>query len=136
MPQVNLVTVVVAAVANLALGFFWYSPTLFGKQWIKLMGLTEQKLETAKKEMGKTYATSFISALVTGYVLGMVVKLAYSVTAVGGMKVGFGAWLGFVAPVQMTEVLFSGKKWNLYYINTGYQLVSLMIMGAILAVWG
>lgn len=136
MQQARLVAVVVAAVFSMVLGFFWYSPTLFGKQWKRLMGLTEQKLEAAKKEMGKVYTISFIGALVMGYVLGMVVKLAYSMTPVGGMKVGFGVWLGFVAPVQMTEVLFGGKKWNLYYINTGYQLVSLMIMGAILAVWG
>lgn len=136
MLQVNLISVVVAAVASMVLGYFWYSPTLFGKQWIKLMGLTEQKLEAAKKEMGKTYAMSFVGALVMGYVLGMVVKLAYSMTAVGGMKVGFGAWLGFVAPVQMTEALFGGKRWKLYYLNTGYQLVSLMVMGTILAVWG
>lgn len=136
MYDVNLVAVLGAAVVSMIVGYLWYSPMLFGKQWMKLMGLTDAKMEAAKKEMGKMYALSFSAALVTGYILGMVVKMAYSTTAVGGMKVGFGVWLGFVAPVQMTEVLFGGKSWNLYYLNTGYQLVSAMLMGAILAMWG
>ncbi|MEK7165235.1 MAG: DUF1761 domain-containing protein [Patescibacteria group bacterium] len=136
MYDVNLVAVVVAVVASMAVGFAWYSPQLFGKQWMSLMGLSEDKMAAAKKEMGKMYALSFVGALIMGYVLGMVVKMAYSTTVVGGMKVGFGVWLGFIAPVQLTDTIFSGKKWNLLYLNSGYQLVSTMVMGAVLVLMG
>ncbi len=136
MYDVNLIAVFAAAVVSMIVGFLWYSPLVFGKQWMKLMGLTDAKLEAAKKGMSKMYALSFLAALVTGYILGMVVKMAYSTTVVGGMKVGFGVWLGFIAPVQMTEVLFGGKSWDLYYINTGYQLISVILMGAIMVMWG
>lgn len=136
LPAVNYVLVVVAAVATIALGFAWYGPMLFGKQWMRLMGYTKESMEAAKKEMGKTYAVSTVGALVMAFVLAVVLKLFGSMTLLGGVKTGFLIWLGFVGPVQMTEVLFGGKKWDLFYINTGYQLASLVVMGAILALWG
>jgi hypothetical protein len=52
-----------------------------------------------------------------------------------GMKVGFAIWLGFVTTVQFTAFLFERKPFLLYVINTGYQLVCYLAMGAILAVW-
>ena len=51
------------------------------------------------------------------------------------MKVGFAVWLGFVTTVQLTSVLFAKQPLKLYLINTGYQLVCYLVMGAILAVW-
>jgi hypothetical protein len=37
--------------------------------------------------------------------------------------------------VQLTAVLFAKQPFKLYAINTGYQLVCYLAMGAILAVW-
>jgi hypothetical protein len=51
------------------------------------------------------------------------------------MKVGFAMWLGFVTTVQLTTKLFENKPTKLYLINTGYQLVCYLAMGAILARW-
>jgi hypothetical protein len=41
-------------------------------------------------------------------------------------------WIGLIAPVQFSDVVFGRKPMNLYLINTGYQLVSILIMGLIL----
>jgi hypothetical protein len=51
------------------------------------------------------------------------------------MKIGFAVWLGFVTTVQLTGALFGKQPTKLYLINTGYQLVCYLIMGAILAKW-
>jgi hypothetical protein len=48
---------------------------------------------------------------------------------------GFWVWLGFFAPLQSDEVLWGGKPWKLFFINTSYRLVSLLAMGLILALW-
>lgn len=130
--ETNILAIVLASIISMGLGFLWYSPMLFGNQWIKLMGYTKESMEKAKKEMGKAYAISFVGALVMAYVLS---KFVTGSVLMDGILTGFWMWLGFVAPVQMTEVLFGGKKWNLYYINTGYQLASLLAMSAVLAVW-
>ena len=55
MPEINLIAVLLAAVAMMAVGFFWYSPKGFGKQWMQLSGITPDKISEAKKKgMGKT----------------------------------------------------------------------------------
>ena len=49
---INLIGVLFAAIAAMAVGFAWYSPLFFGKQWMTLMKLTAKDMEKAKKDMG------------------------------------------------------------------------------------
>lgn len=137
---VNYLAVLLAAVAAMAVGFAWYSPMLFAKPWMKLMGLTMEKMKEAKQEMMKTYAISFVLALVTAYILSHVMTFSenffhYSRLATG-LSSAFWMWLGFIMPVQATDVLFGGKKWSLFGINTGYQLVAVLAMGIVLGLMG
>ena len=136
--DVNYLAVLVAAVAAMVVGFAWYSPALFGKQWMKLMGYSSESLKKAQKEMGKWYGLSFVLALVTAYVLSHVMALGdnfYHYPRVqSGLTSAFWMWLGFVMPVQLMTEVFGGKKWKLFYINTGHQLVSMLVMGIVLGV--
>jgi putative transposase len=50
-------------------------------------------------------------------------------------KAGLAVWLGFVTTVQLTNSLFSRQPAKLYAINTGYQLVCYLAMGAIMGAW-
>jgi hypothetical protein len=51
------------------------------------------------------------------------------------MKVGIAVWAGFVMTTQLTDKLFGRRPWKLFFINTGYQLVCYLVMGAILGKW-
>ena len=48
-----------------------------------------------------------------------------------------GLWngLGFVALVTLGVVLWEGKPWKLWVLMNGHYLVSLLIMGVLLAFW-
>jgi hypothetical protein len=135
--EVNFVAVLLAAIVSMVVGFLWYSPMLFGKPWAKLMGFTAESLKKAQKTMGPMYALSFVAALVTAYVLSHVMTLSentfHYARMATGVSTAFWVWLGFVAPVQLTDVIFGGKKWNLFFINSGYQLASLVVMGVALS---
>ncbi|SRR3989344_175255 len=131
--------VLIAAVVSHALGFLWYGP-LFGKKWMALMKFTEKDMEKAKqKGMAKTYSMSFVASLVTAAVLAFLVKDFVDITgatpvlwnALGGALVGALIWLGFVATKSLGSVFWEGKSWNLYFLNTAYDLVNLLLMGAI-----
>ncbi len=136
MIEVNYLAVLVAAVVSMAIGFLWYHPVLFGKQWMKLKGYTSESLKKVQKEMGKLYALSFVVALVTAYVLSHV--MTFSENYFGypmlqtGLTTAFWMWLGFMMPVQITATIFGDKKWKLFAIDTGYQLVSVLAMGVVL----
>ena len=135
--EVNYLAVLVAAVVSMALGFLWYSPMVLGKPWMKLKGYTPETLKKAQKEMGPFYAVSFVFALITAYVLTHVMTLSQNFYGYPEMQTGlmtaFFAWGGFMLPVQVTSTIFGDKKWALLAIDTGYQLVSLLAMGLVIA---
>lgn len=135
---VNYLGVLLAAVASMVVGFIYYNPAVVGKPWMKQMGYTAESLKKAQKEMGKLYGLSFIVALITAYVLSYVMYLmmsfSHSSAVTTGLTTAFWMWLGFIMPVQLTGEIFGSKKWTLFVINTVYQLVSLLVMGVVLAV--
>ena len=136
---VNLVYVLLAAVAAMVVGFVWYSPLLFAKPWMLAMGYDPNDkagLEEMRKGAGKSYGVAFLASLASAFVLGKIVVVTTVTTLPYGLKVGFAMWLGFVATVQLTDTLFGRKPFKLFLINTGYQLTCYLVMGAILAVSG
>lgn len=130
MTNINLLAVLIAACIQMGVGYFWYGP-LFGKRWMALSG---NSMESAQKDMGKTYGLMFVASLLTAYVLAHFVAFAGATSVAEGATTGFWAWLGFVATTMFTGVLFDRKPLSLYTINVGYHLVSLALMGALIAV--
>jgi len=136
--SVNLWSVLVAAIATMAIGFLWYSPILFARPWMVLMGYDpddKAKLAEMQKGAGKLYGISFVAGLVAAFVLSKIIFGLAINSALYGLKVGFAVWLGFVATVQLTDSLFSKKPAKLFLINTGYQLVYYLAMGAMIGAW-
>jgi uncharacterized SAM-binding protein YcdF (DUF218 family) len=135
---VNLWAVLVSALATLAIGFVWYSPWLFARPWMVLMGYNpddKAKMAEMQKSAGPSYVLSVVASAMAAAVLGKIIAVATINTALYGMKVGLAVWLGFVTTVQLTNSLFSRQPAKLYAINTGYQLVCFLAMGAIMGAW-
>jgi len=131
----NYLAVIVAALAAFALGALWYSPALFAKQWMKAHGYSEEKLKEMQKSANKAYAVSVVCYLVMAAVLSVLMSYTGATTAAQGIRIGFLAWLGFAATLGLTANMFSEKPLSTYLIDAGYQLVYLLIMGAILGAW-
>lgn len=134
--EVNYITILVAAAVSMMVGFVYYSPFVLGKQWMKLMGYTKDDMKPEGPAMIRVYGTSFVLALVTAYVLFHVFTLSINFFQYDrlstGLMTAFWMWLGFVMPVQTTDILFGKKPVSLFAINTGYQFVSLLAMGAVI----
>lgn len=136
---VNYLAILVAAIASMFIGFLWYGP-VFGKPWMAMMGITKEQVEKAKKSsMTKQYVIMFIGSLIMAWVLAHALIFAATylqVTGVAaGLEAGFFNWLGFIAPVMLGSVLWEGKSWKLWFLNVMYYLVTLCVMGVILALW-
>ena|SRR3989344_3353365 len=137
--EINYLAVLAAGIAAMILGALWYGP-LFGKQWIAWSGMNQGGVDAAKQNgMTKAYVINFIAALVTAYVLSHLIVFSSSYMDVegvsAGLSTGFWIWLGFLAPVTLGSVLWDGKPWKLWFLNNGYNLLNVLIMGAILAAW-
>jgi hypothetical protein len=128
----NFWAILVAAVVKFFIGMIWYAPPVFGTTWMKLTQCTPEKF---KARMGKIFAGDLIGNFVMAFVLTLFVRGLGATSALQGASVGFHCWLGFVAVVTLTFMLYEQRPFKLFLINNGFQLISLMAMGAILAVW-
>lgn len=131
-PSINYPAVAVSAVAKFILGAIWYS-VLFGAQWMRLTGVTEEM--AAQSNMAMVFISSLMLYFVQAYVLAHFVHYANATNAKGGLQTGFWIWLGFVATLLMQGVLYERRPMELWAINAGYELLSLVLMGVILATW-
>jgi len=129
---INWWAVLAAAVARMVLGAIWYSPPLFFNRWMALTGITHAEMN---RRMPMLLLVDFVCAVLIGFVLVHAVRYAGAVGVAQGAVVGFFNWLGFVATVTLGITLYEKKPFALFAITNGWQLISLMVMGAILAGW-
>jgi Protein of unknown function (DUF1761) len=129
--DLNYWAVVVAALVPIALGALWYS-TLFRDAWLAALG---KRVEELGGSAGFGYFVAVVAAFVMSYTLARVVHWADADDFVSGALAGLLAWVGFVATTSAVNGIFAGRSRNLYLIDAGYHLVSLVLMGAILGAW-
>ncbi len=133
---VNWWAILVAIIANSILGMAWYSPSMFGNEWIKLMGWDIKKMKKpGSKDMMKSMFGGILTAGVMAYMLNAFAKHTGAYTWVFGMQLGFYVWLGFIATVTIGGVLWEKRPWKLFFINNGYWLISMLMIGAIIGGW-
>jgi hypothetical protein len=130
---INYLAVLLSALVVTLLGALWYGP-LFGKTWIKLMHWTEKEIEAAKKKgMAQPMIINFLSTLV--YILAWLLNTTSPTSLTSGITLAFLVWLGFIATITLSTVLWEGKPFKLYLLNNLYNLISLIITSLILTAW-
>src|SRR2546428_10181222 len=101
--NVNVLAVIVAAVATFILGAVWYSPVLFAKQWMQAHGYTPEKLEEMKRRgVTRAYAVSVLCYLVMAYVLALLASYTQAGSFAPGLWVGFPLWVRFAGTTRRT----------------------------------
>jgi hypothetical protein len=130
-PQIHYPAVLVSALAKFVFGAVWY--TVFGNQWMELTGITEEM--AAESNMAVVFGGSFLAYVVQAYVLAHFVHYTSATSAKGGAQTGFWLWLGISAVLLFQGVLYEMRPMMLWVIDAGYELISLILICVILAVW-
>lgn len=157
---VNFLVILVAAVSALVVGFIWYNPKVFGNDWTQAAGLTEDQLKGGN--MAKIFGLAFFFVFLLAFAMqfltihqtgamGMVggdVENAHPSYAAFMADYGNafrtfkqGALHGTIAgvfialPIIGTNALVERKSEKYIFINAGYWVVTLAIMGAIVCGW-
>jgi len=135
MPEITfrLLVVLGAVLSRMALGGLWYSPVLFLKPWMRMTGITAEQM---KQGMGKKIAFDVLASILMVFAMYHTIRFANVTSVPWGMALGFLNWLGFIAVATVSSVTYERRPAGLFWIHNGYNLISLMIMGAIIAVWG
>jgi hypothetical protein len=162
MELINFKAIFVAAFSSFVVGLIWYNPKVFGTIWMNETGMTEEKARqnSMLKVFGLTFVFSFMLAFIMPTfvihqfgALGMVggpsevekampsylaflsdygnVFRTFKHGALHGSMIGL-----FVAlPVIATNCLFEQKSFKYAAITSGYWIIVMTIMGAIICGW-
>jgi hypothetical protein len=133
---VNYWVLLVGIIINVVLGALWYGPMMFQKPWMRMSGFTHDSMKHNQKvSMGTAYALMTLGSIIMAYTLWHVIAFGSAYTHMTGVSSGlqgaFWSWLGFIAPATLGTVLWEGKPWKLWMINSGYYLVALLLVGAL-----
>ena len=135
---VNWVAVVLAAVASFVIGMVWYSPAMFGKEWMKELGMSPKDIANMTKKgmkmkgMESTLIKSFIGSLIMAYILAQFLLATLAFGIGDAMLTAFWIWLGFVAVIMYNGVLYEKKTDKWFWMSSLYYLVALLVMAIIL----
>jgi hypothetical protein len=129
--HINWLAAVVAGLSSFLVGGIWYSKTLFGNAWMTDSNLTVDQIKAGNKAkiFGFTALFSLIMAAnLAMYLSGPKTDVAW------GAEAGFltGVWTFSAIAIHS---LFELKSWRLIFINGGYSIVSLTLMGTIIGWW-
>ena len=137
--EINMWAVVAAALSSFAVGMIWYMPGVFGETWRKLVGLDKKAMK--KGPGGRAWLLTVLAAFLQAGVLAHVAYLVYSFDAdksfaSASIMAAVAVWAGFQLSLLLTHDSFEQRRLKLTMINATHQLVTLVVMGAIIGAIG
>lgn len=137
--SVNLLAVLIAAVAAWIAGAIWYG--VLGKRWVAALGRTmdDFKREQAAQSGLSAYwpfVLAFVANLIIAYTLARLMLYLDSTTIRSGIISAVLCWLGFVVTTMSVNNAFGGRKTALTAIDSGYWLLAMIVSGAVIGAFG
>lgn len=133
--HLNFLAIGAAALAAFFLGAIWYT-VLFGKAWARQHGYSDEQLKSmqAKRPMPIFFGVLIVCYFLIALALAHFVPALGATTAVGGLVVAIAAWV-IVAGFRMTAHISSPKPIGAFLIDAGFDLIALIAMSMIIALW-
>ena len=129
----NYLANLVAAIACFLLEAGWYSALY--TTWLNGIGRSDDWLRQNSPNRALQFGTALVMAFVMATAISCVVQLTGKQTALRGIKVGVLLWAGFELTAWATEYIFEVRPISLFFVNAGYWLLGMMLMGAIVGGW-
>lgn len=139
--DLNWLAIIVAVIASFAIGSLWYG-MVFRDMWQRSMGMT---MTPTTNELVRSSAIGLVGTLLMAIALAWLIG-GWRATAWGaagpdgskiaaGLVIGLIAWAGFIIPSGLNNVAYERSNWTRFALGAGYQLLSILAMALILALW-
>lgn len=155
--EINVLSLFLAALSTLVVGFIWYNPKVFGTIWMKESGTSEEKMKGAN--MLVIFVMAVVYAFLISFILQYLVIHQYSAFAATidipnvdpsvyenyvnvygktyqtfkhGALHGFMTGLLLALPLIGTNALFERRSFKYTLITGGFWIVCFTIMGGII----
>ncbi len=129
--NLNYYAILAVTMVGFMLGGIWYSPLMFSRQWLAALGKTPKDIPPA----ATPFVITFIASFVTAHTMALFINSLGITTVVGGALLGLRVGVAFVAANMASDFAFCRWPARLFWIQGGFRVVLVVIMGIILAVW-
>lgn len=129
--HVNILAVILATLLCMGIGALWYSNTLFAKAWMAGIGKRMEDL----KPNPMNYGFVALAFLIMSFFFGKILYYMRTTDLTGSIELALMLWVGIVATTTGINYLFEGRPKKLFFINTGYFLIDLLVMSIVLGLW-
>lgn len=134
--QLNLLAVLFAGLAGIAIGAIWFGPKTFFPMWWAAMGRKPGDEAAGASgpavAFGLTFLAAFVQAFSLALILGMAKVALPNLSAWDGLVIGALAGFGFAAASSLSHKLFGGISLKAWVLEVGQDIVSLSVMGLII----
>jgi len=135
--EVNYIAVVLSMVSSMVVGMVWYAKPVFGKTWMKMVGMDDRKAsEGAARAIGVTVVVSLVTAYVLAHVAFLSNHFFGHSFLQDAVTTAFWLWLGLTAARFVTHDAFERRPLKLTLMNVAHELVTLLVMGAVIGLFG
>lgn len=128
--EINLLAVALAIVSSFVVGMIWYTPSVFGETWRKLIKMDKATMQNGP-EMS-AWVRTVVGAGLQAYILAHVTYLSYQFFGNSWMSSALSTalwmWLGFQLSMLLTHDAFEQRSIKLTMLNAGNQLATLLAM--------
>ncbi len=131
--RLNWVAILVAAIAAFIFEALWFS--VFMNEWLAGIGRTREWLVGTGLNPAVQYATAILCSIIAAAVLSICIQASGEQTARRGVLCAAVIWFGFIATSWAKAYIFEVRTFQIYAIYTGYYLIELMLIGAIVGAW-
>lgn len=137
--SINFLSVFVAAIAAFVIGFLCHGPVA-GKLWMKLANIHPTGNEKLS-DMIPQMLWNLLVNIVTAFVMAVIFWLVFTSPVMGsatwfrGAIMGVWFWLGFLVTSSSIDVIWMGRSIKLWLFEAVCSLITMIVMGAIIAAW-
>ncbi|WP_260703224.1 DUF1761 domain-containing protein [Edaphobacter flagellatus] len=125
--------IIVATLCYFGLGAVWF--TMFRDAWLAGIGKTMEQLQSSGVSPALAYGVALLLTLALALFLSWLIQVTGPVTAARGIQMAIILWFCTVFVTFATEYVFEARGVKTLAINTGYCLVGMVLMGAVLGGW-
>jgi hypothetical protein len=125
--------IIVATLCYFGLGAVWF--TMFRTAWLEGIGRTMEQLQTSGVSPALAYGVAILLTLALALFLSWLIQATGPLTVARGVQVAIILWFCVVFVTFATEYVFEGRGVKILAITSGYCLVGMVLMGAVLGGW-
>jgi len=130
MNRVNFIALAVLTLIAFVASSVWYSPLLFGRQFLELSGATASPQPSPAKAL-----LELLRTFVLGYVIARLMIRLNVMSLKDALEFGFWLWVGFPVILLTGSILWQNVPWQLAAIHSGDWLIKLLLIPVGLELW-